>query len=144
MTNLIRRDPYFDLRTTMERMLEGGVSRPWHLLPNEQETDFPVDLAETNKEITVKAALPGVKPEDVQISVQNNVLTIRAEHKEESEEKKEGYYRRELRYGSFQRAFVIPSGVDVEKANATFENGILHLILPKAEVAQAKQIKVNS
>jgi len=127
----------------MDRLFEGGFSRPWRLLPTEHEAGFAVDLAETDKEIEVKAALPGVKPEDVSITVQDGVLTIRAEHKEETEEKKKDYYRRELHYGSFHRAFALPAGADVDKATATFANGILHLTLPKAEVAQAKQIKVS-
>ena len=144
MTNLIRRDPFSDLRTTMDRLFEGGFSRPWRLLPTEHETDFDVDLAETDKDIDVKAALPGVKPEDVSITVQDGVLTIRAEHKEETEENKKDYFRKELHYGSFQRAFALPTGTDVDKAKATFENGVLHLTLPKAGAAQAKQIKVSA
>ena len=144
MTNLVRRDPFSEFRSTMmNHLFEGGLSRPWRLFPSEEEMEFAVEISETAAAIEVKASLPGVKPADVDISVQNGVLTIKAEHKEESEEQKKDYYRRELRYGFFHRSFALPASVDVEKATATFENGILRLTLPKAEVAKPKQIKVN-
>ena len=145
MTNLIRWDPFGDLRTTMDRLFEEGFSRPWRLLPNEgSEMTIPLEVAESENEVEVKAALPGVKPDEVDISVQNDVLSIRAEHRDETEEKKKDYYRRELRYGSFHRSVALPVSVDTEKAKATFKDGILHLTLPKAETVKPKQIKVSS
>lgn len=145
MTNLVRWDPFTDLRSTMDRLFEDGFSRPWRLLGTDGgQTDmaFPVEVSETDTAIDVKAALPGVKPEEVDISVQNDVLTIKGAHREETKEEKKDYYRREIRYGSFHRALALPTGVDADKAEAKYENGILTLHLPKAEAARAKQIKV--
>ena len=143
MTMPTRRDPFSDLRSTMDRLFEGGFSHPWRLLPGEESMDFPVEIAETETEIEVKTSLPGVKPEDLDISVQNDVLTINAEHKQETEETKKNYHRRELHYGSFRRSFALSASVDVERATADFEHGILRVKLPKAEAAKPRQIKVS-
>jgi HSP20 family protein len=145
MTNLTRWDPFSDLRTTMDRLFDEGFSRPWRMIPPtaEFQTTVPVDVSETDDAIEVKAALPGVKPDEVEITVANDVLTIKAEHKEETEEKKHEYYRREIRYGSFHRALSLPVSVDADKAEARFENGVLRLVLPKAESIRPKQIKVG-
>jgi HSP20 family protein len=108
MTNLVRRDPFSDLRSTMDRLFDEGFSRPWRFLStsngSEYEATFPVEVSETDDALDVKASLPGVKPEEVDITVANDVLTIKAEHREESEDKKRDYYRREIRYGSFHRS----------------------------------------
>ena len=146
MTNLVRWYPFNDLRTTMDRFFEDGFARPWRFLAptGEYEATFPIEVSETEHEIEVKAALPGIRPEDVDISVANDVLTIKAVHQEQTEDKKREYYRRELRYGAFHRALSLPMSVDSEKAEASFENGVLHLRLPKAEALRPKQIKVTS
>ena len=148
MANLTRWDPFTDLRTTMDRFFEPGFSRPWRIMPSVVEyrnSAFPVEVSETEGEIEVKASLPGVKPEEVDITVTNDVLTIKAEHKEESvEDKKRDYYRREIRYGAMQRSLSLPVSVDSDKAEARFENGELTLRLPKAEAMRTKQIKVAS
>jgi len=147
MTNVVRWDPFSDLRTTMDRLFDEGFSRPWRLLPNEPSAEgggFAVEVSETEGEVDVKAALPGIKPEEVDITVNKNVLTIKAEHKYETEDKKRDYYRREIRYGAFQRSLGLPVEVDADKAQATFENGMLHLRLPKVESLRPKQIKVSS
>ncbi len=83
------------------------------------------------------------KPEDVEVTIANDVLTIKASHQEKTEEKKSDFYRREIRYGSFHRALSLPVSVDSDKAEARFENGILQLTLPKAEALRPKQIKVR-
>jgi HSP20 family protein len=145
MTNMVRWDPFADLRTTMDRLFDEGFSRPWRFLPvqEQQEWAFPIEMSESEHEIDVKAALPGVKPEEVEISVTNDVLTIRAEHREESEDKKKDYYRREIRYGTYHRSLALPVAVETEKADARFENGVLFLKLPKAEAVRPKQIKLT-
>jgi len=143
MTMPTRWDPFSELRSTMDRLFEGGFSRPWRLLAGEEGMDFAVEIAETETELEIKASLPGVKPEDLAISVQNDVLTINGEHKEESEETKKDYHRRELRYGSFRRSFALPASIDVDRATAEFEHGILRLKLPKAAAAKAREIKVG-
>jgi HSP20 family protein len=146
MTNLTRWDPFGELRTTMDRLFDEGFSRPWRLMPaaSEYEAVLPVEVSETGDAIEVKASLPGVRPEDVEITVANDVLTIKAQHTEATEEKERNFYRREIRYGAFHRALSLPVSVDVDKAVARHENGLLHLTLPKAESIRPKQIKVAS
>jgi HSP20 family protein len=146
MTNLTRWDPFGELRTTMDRLFDEGFSRPWRLMPttSEYEAVLPVEVSQTDDAIEVKASLPGVRPEDVEITVANDVLTIKAQHKEETEDKQRDYYRREIRYGAFHRALSLPVSVDADKAVARHENGLLHLTLPKAESIRPKQIKVAS
>jgi HSP20 family protein len=145
MTNLVRWDPFTDLRTTMDRLFDEGLSRPWRFIsPAAQyESSFPIEVSETEHDVEVKAALPGIRPEDVDISVANDVLTIKAEHQEQTEETKREFYRREIRYGAFHRALTLPMSVDADKAEAHYENGVLHLRLPKAEALRPKQIKVT-
>lgn len=146
MTNLTRWDPFSDLRTTMDRLFDEGFSRPWRVLPatsEQYEAPFPVEVSETEGEIEVKASLPGVKPEAVDVTVANGVLSIKAEHRAETEDKKRDYYRREIRYGSLHRALSLPVSVDADKAEANFENGVLHLKLPKSEALRPKQIRVG-
>jgi HSP20 family protein len=144
MTNIVRYDPFGDLRTTMDRLFDEGFSRPWRFIGHETEASFPVEVSDTDEAVHVKAALPGVKPEDVEISVANGVLTIKAEHREATEEKKANFYRRELRYGTLQRALSLPVSVDADRAEATFKNGVVELTLPKSESLRPKQIKVTS
>jgi HSP20 family protein len=165
MSNVVRWDPFTDLRLTMDRFFDDSFARPRRRLVSAREfaAMVPVEVSETDSAIEVKASLPGVKPEEVEITVHDDVLTIKAEHKEEKaegtppatdtestagEEKKaeasRRYYRRELRYGSFHRSFTLPAGVDSDKAEAKFENGVLNLTLPKAEANRPKQIKVGT
>src|SRR4051812_40777381 len=145
MTNMIRRDPFTDLRSTMDRLFDEGFSRPWRFINNEAyEASMPVEISETDAELVVKASLPGVKPEEVDITVSNDVLTIKAEHKETTEEGKREFYRREIRYGAYNRSFTLPVKVDADQAEASFDNGVLQLRLPKAASTRPKQIKVGT
>jgi HSP20 family protein len=146
MTNyLVRRHPFSDMRTTMDRLFDEGFSRPWRLISStEYNAGFPVELSESEGDIEVRAALPGIRPEEVEITVANDVLSIKADHKAETEESKREYYRKEIRYGAFHRAFNLPVSVDADKAEARYENGMLHLRLPKAEALRPKQIKVTA
>ena len=105
--------------------------------------DFPVEVSETEAAIAVKASLPGVEPEDIDVSVQANSLTIKAESKDEAEEKGKNYLRREMSYGSMQRSFALPAAVDPDRAEASFQNGVLRLTLPKVTPSNARQIKVQ-
>jgi HSP20 family protein len=127
----------------MDRLFDEGFSRPWRFLPTDHESTFPVEVGESEQEIEVKAALPGMRPEDVDISIANDVLTIKGEHKDVTEDKGHEYYRREIRYGSFHRSLSLPVSVDADKAEASFENGMLVLRLPKAEALRPKQIRIN-
>jgi HSP20 family protein len=102
----------------------------------------PVEVAETDKDVTVKMLVPGVDKDQLQVAVDEDVLTVRGEVRKEQEEKKKNYYRQEIRYGAFQRAVQLPSEVDGAKAAAELKNGALTITLPKSAQPKAKQIKV--
>ena len=103
-----------------------------------------VDVSEDKESVRIVAELPGVKPEDVKLSLENFVLTIRGEKKQETEEQAGRVHRYERSYGSFERAFVLPSTVDGEKISADFQNGVLTISVPKAERAKAREIPVRA
>ena len=105
---------------------------------------MPVDLYQNNDNVVIKAGLPGVKTDEIQISLVNNMLHIRAEIKEEQNVEKATYHIKELRFGSMSRSISLPCAVNSEKAKAEFENGILVLTLPKAEEVKPKLITVNT
>jgi HSP20 family protein len=102
-----------------------------------------VDIYETEHELVVKADLPDVSPQDLDIHVENNILTIRGERKFESKVKEENYLRVERAYGSFSRSFSLANSVNSEAIKADYQNGVLTLSIPKREEAKPKQIKVN-
>ena len=146
MTNLTRWEPLREmmtLRQAMDRLFEDSFVRPVGL-SSVSAADVAIDLKETDTDVVVKAELPGVEPDEVDVSIMEGVLVIKGEHKEEKEEKEANYYSRELRYGSFSRSINLPAAINAEKAEAVFENGILTLTLPKTEEAKPKQIKVKT
>ena len=146
MTHIIRWDPFrelSELRATRDSLFGRHFIRPVRIVNGEGDGFFPVDLYETDDEVVVQASLPGVKPAEVQVSVIGNTLTVRAETEAAHEEKRPSYYRKERRYGAFQRSLTLPVRVDADKANATFENGVLDLRLPKAPEARSKTIEVK-
>jgi len=102
-----------------------------------------VDVAERENECVVKVELPGVQRDDVKITLQDNMLTIRGEKKQEKESKDASYHRVERTYGSFQRTFTLPTAVKADKVDANYKDGILTITLPKAEEAKARQIEVR-
>ena len=101
-----------------------------------------VDIAETNDQYELTAELPGMDPEHVEVKIANGRLTIKGEKKEETEEEKEGYHLSERRYGSFQRSFDLPDGVDADKIIAEFKNGVLKISIPKTPELQEKEKKI--
>ncbi len=102
-----------------------------------------VDIYEDSKKVVLKLEVPGIEEKDLDIRVENNTLTVKGERKFEKEEKEENFHRIERRYGSFYRAFTLPSTVDTEHINANYNAGVLKLELSKKPEAQPKQIKVN-
>jgi len=121
------------LRTPGSNIVEGGKS----MLP-------AVDVVEHDNEYVVRANLPGVRREDIDVSIQDNVLTINAESKSETEEKKAGrVIRQERHYGKFVRSMSLGAQVDESRVKASYNNGVLELILPKAEEVKPKKISVN-
>ena len=145
MANVVRWDPYREM-DSMSRLMDrwfGGIPRVWVDEADGAEGYVPLDLYETDNEVVVQAALPGVKPEDVDIQISGDTLTIRGETKHEEEENKRDYYRQESWYGSFARSVTLPVQVNADGADAVFENGVLKLTIPKAEEAKPKTIKVK-
>ncbi len=130
--------PFTDMKVfedTLNRFFDQPASaRPW---------SPPVDIAENENELTLTADLPGVKMEDLDIKIEDSVLTLSGTRKFEGEEKKGGYHRIERAYGSFRRAFSLPDTVEAENVAARFDNGVLKVTLPKKEVAKPRSIKVN-
>ncbi len=104
----------------------------------------PVEVAESDGEVTVKMAVPGVEKDQLSISVDDHVLNVRGESKKETEEKKKNYYRQEIRYGSFARAVRLPAEVDSGKTAAELKNGMLKITLPKSKTPKAQSIKINA
>ena len=136
-----REDMFTSLQREMNRLLEGFEGGLAPLATLEQGAWAPsLDVSETEKEIIVSAELPGMEEKDVDVSIQNGVLTIKGEKKEEKEGK--NVYRMERRYGAFQRSVEIPSEIDKDKAEASYKNGVLTVKLPKTKAAQQEAKKV--
>ncbi|PYS20359.1 MAG: molecular chaperone [Acidobacteria bacterium] len=102
-----------------------------------------VDVYEDEHKVTLKLEIPGINQEDVDVRLENNTLTVRGERKFEKEEKEENFHRIERRYGSFARSFTLPSTLDSENVQASYDNGVLKIELAKRAEAKPKQIKVN-
>jgi HSP20 family protein len=103
----------------------------------------PVDIYEDEHNLTLKLEVPGIEEKDIDIRVENNVLTVRGERKLEKEEKEENFHRVERRYGSFVRAFTLPNTVDTDSAKANYDKGVLKITLSKRAEAKPKQIKIG-
>lgn len=102
----------------------------------------PVEIAEADGDVTVKMLVPGVEKDQLQVAIDEDVLTVRGEMRKEQEEKKKNYYRQEIQYGAFQRAVRLPAEVEGAKAAAELKNGTLTITLPKSKQPKAQQIKV--
>ena len=110
-----------------------------------ERTYWPaINIAEKEDAVLVTAEVPGCKPEDIEISVHGNTMSISGEKKEKTEEKKKDYYHMESRYGSFRRELILPAEVDAERIEAKCQEGVQTITLPKAEKAKAKKIKIQS
>lgn len=142
--DLLRWDPFDDMRV-MRRVMD----RVFPTMPARDgepasfsELALPVDIYEKDGKVVIKAAVPGVKPEDVKITVAENVLTIEAETKADLELKEGDFHRREHRYGKYSRSFRLPNDLESEKAQAEFEHGVLRLSLPRKAEARPKTFTV--
>ena len=140
---LVRWDPFRELTS-----LQGQVNRMFSRLGDgeaaERQSWTPsVDVIETDEAIKLKAELAGMKPEDIKIEVQDNVLTVSGERHFEEEVKEDKYYRIERRYGSFSRSMALPQTVDEGKIEADYDNGVLQVTVPKGEVAKPRKILVT-
>jgi HSP20 family protein len=150
MADLIRWDPFrgaISLREAIDRLLEEPFARPfsgWPLSGVEAQP-LALDLYETDDNLVVETSLPGINPDDVEISIVGNTLTIKGETEHEAEKEEKGrYHYRERRYGAFQRSIILPTGVNTDAAEAVFKDGVLKLTLPKVEEAKSKRIEVKA
>jgi HSP20 family protein len=146
MTTLTRWEPWREMNTLrrgLERFFDEPFAprlwMPWHL----EAFEMAVDVAEDENSYIVKASMPGVKPEDVEVTLQNNMLTIKGEAKEDKEIKEEDYHVRERRYGGFMRSLSLPATVKADKIEARHEDGVLVVRLPKSEADKPKKIAVK-
>jgi HSP20 family protein len=145
--NVIRWQPFSDmlaLRQAMDRLFDDSFVRPSRLTTAFGEgADLPVDMYQTDDSVVVKASVPGIKPEEVEVTITGDTLTIKGETRTEEEVKKDNYFHQEIGYGAFHRSILLPSSLQTDKAEATFDNGILTLTIPKAEETKPKQIKIK-
>lgn len=145
MANVTRWDPFGEvmtLREAMNSLFEDSIINP--STARTVNLGMPLDVAETQSGFVVEASLPGVKPEDLDITIQNNVLTISGEtRQQQSNGEKPNYHRVERRYGRFSRSISLPAQVQSDKVEAQLANGILRLEIPKAEAARPRKISVN-
>ncbi len=148
MSNLIRWQPVREmmtLRDAMDRLFDEAVTRPFGQTDGWHGAGAPlVDMFETENDVVIKAALPGLKADDVQINITGETLTIKGETKEQTETKEKAYHIREQRYGLFERTVSLPTMVMSDKAKADFEDGVLTVTLPKAEEVKPKTITVKA
>jgi HSP20 family protein len=141
-----RWDPFHEaisLRDAVNSLFQESFIRPGGFPAQSGQATFPLDVCETENEYLIKASLPGIKPDDVQITVHGDTLTIRGESKSADEKKGEHWHIRERRAGTFQRSLSLGAPVNSDRAEASFEHGVLTLTLPKAEEAKPRQIKIK-
>jgi HSP20 family protein len=144
MSNLTRWEPMREmmtLREAMDRLFDDAFTRPLSL--SGVSASPAIDMYQTKDDVVVKATLPGLKAEDVDITVTGETLTLRGEFKQENEQKEASYHIREQRYGSFERSILLPTDVKADKAKADFENGVLTITMPIAEEVKPKSITIK-
>jgi HSP20 family protein len=142
---LVRWDPWREIDDMFHRYTRAvGMPRTGNQPGMEPGEWSPqVDIAETDKEFVIKAEIPEVKKEDVKVTVENGILTIRGERNQETEEKGKKFHRIERHYGSFTRSFTLPDNVDAAHIKASFKDGMLGLQLQKTAEAKPKSIEVK-
>jgi HSP20 family protein len=148
-----RWNPWGEL-AEMERRMDEAMRYPiimrrhpsfWWRVPSDEMAWLPpLEMYEKGDKIVVRAEIPGMKEEEIDISVEDNILTVKGEREAESEVKDEDYYRCELSYGRFSRSVALPSKVQAEKVDASYDNGILEITLPKVPEAKPKKIAVKA
>jgi HSP20 family protein len=140
---LTRFDPFRDMlsmRRAMDRLFDRALEPSWSESP---VWDLALDVVENKDEFLVKASLPGINPDDLEITFTDNVLTIKGETKEDKEVKEEQYHLRERRQGTFSRSISLPNRVKADAIEARYDAGVLTLKLPKVEEVKPKKIAIN-
>jgi HSP20 family protein len=135
-------DPLTNLPATF-RSFEDAISRMLNEPRGARPWSPSVDIYETENELVLKADLPDVKLEDIEVRVENQTLTLKGERKFEEDQSVRGYHRIERSYGTFTRSFTVPATVDSDKVAAEFKNGVLTVKLPKKEAAKPRQVKIE-
>lgn len=149
MANITRFDPLNEmvsLRSAMDRLFEDSFVSPlsWRTIGAGDTINPPVDVHETADEIVVTAALPGMKADDVEITITGQNLNLRGEFKNDEEISRDQYLYRERRFGSFSRSIQLPVRVQGDRADASFTDGVLALRIPKADEVKPRQIRISA
>jgi HSP20 family protein len=132
------------MRSEIDRLFEDAFNAPTGKWDRSSVWGFPLDVTEADEHFMVKAAVPGMNPDDLEITISDNVLTIKGETQDEEVREDEKVHLRERRFGSFMRSISLPAPVESDNVTATVENGILTLQIPKAEAVKPKRIAVRS
>jgi HSP20 family protein len=146
MTITRRPSPFGELvtlRQAMDRLFDDTIFRPYPADSGGAFARLPLDVRTTPDALLVEASLPGIRPEDVDITVENGTLTIRAEDRSEDPREEGGWVVREITRGSVMRTVTLPTGLEADRAEATFEHGVLRLRFPKAEQVKSRQIRIQ-
>jgi HSP20 family protein len=146
MTLTRRPSPFGELvtlRQAMDRLFDDTIFRPYAAFAGSELARLPLDVRSTPNALVVEASLPGIRPEDVEITVENGTLTIRAEDRTDERREEGGWVVREIARGGVMRTVTLPTGLEADKAEATFEHGMLRLSFPKAEQVKPRQIRIQ-
>ena len=146
MSNLIRWEPareMITLREAMDRLFDDAFTSPLSMRSGWSMSTPAIDMYHTDNEVVVKASIPGIKAEEVQINITGDVLTLKGEVKQEEERQDKAWHIREQRFGSFERSVALPTAVKTDKAEAVFENGVLTITLPKADEVKPRTISIK-
>jgi len=148
MSNLTRWEPMREivtLREAMDHLFDDAFTRPFGMTDGRHTSSIPaIDMYQTDNEVVVKASLPGIKADDVQINMTGDLLTIKGEMKQADEGKSKNYHIHEQRWGAFERSVRLPISVVSDKAKAEFESGVLTVTLPKAEEVKPRLITIKA
>jgi HSP20 family protein len=147
MSNLMRWEPareMMTLREAMDRLFDDAFTRPLSVRDGWSLATPAIDMFQTDNEVVVRASIPGIKADEVQINVTGDVLTLKGEVKQEEERKDRAWHIREQRFDSFERSVALPTAVKSDQAEAVFENGILTVTLPKADEVKPRTINIKA
>lgn len=149
MTNLTRWNPFREIQMLQNQL--NNMFEPFGSRFGFANEDFghsawvpPVDLEETNEKLILRAEVPGMRADDINVSFENGVLTLQGERRFENQTGERNFHRVERSYGTFTRSFTLPSSIDVEKVTARYDNGVLELEMPKREEAKPKRIEIKA
>ncbi len=137
------RGEFMTLRRAMDRLFDDDVFRPFTWTGAFEGPALPLDVITTPDALVIEASLPGIKPEDVEILIENGTLSISGRTEDQRQAEDGSYLVQEIRRGSFSRSVTLPNGLEPDKAAATFEHGVLKLEIPKAEQMKPRQIRIS-